>query len=218
MKLRIITILMLCILLNGCAANQQPVETIPVETEAAAAVIQPMADTAMEALEDSIVHISFSQDDVYQDESGTILLRMQIYTYDKFDIVDISGLKTGDTILLSDGALLVNSVERNDHGTVLINGGLEEGGLDLTTDDTGIYFVHGYSDMKSWYPVGQAEYPVSEDFIFTDSADLVQGAVTYKAADLLDGIPAPAYGYQPQNTTVRMENGQVVEMNRIYTP
>ena len=218
MKLRIITILMLCILLNGCAANQQPVETIPVETEAAAAVIQPLADTAMEALEDSIVNISFSQDDIYQDESGSVFLRMQIYTYDKYDMVDISGLKAGDTILLSDGAIQVTSVERNDYGTVLINGGLEEGGLDLTTDDTGIYFVHGYSDMKSWYPVGQAEYPVSEDFIFTDSADLEQGAVTYKAADLLDGIPAPAYGYQPQNTTVRMENGQVVEMNRIYTP
>lgn len=218
MKLRIITILMLCILLNGCAANQQPVETIPVETEAAAAVIQPLADTTMEALEDSIVHISFSQDDVYQDESGTILLRMQIYTYDKFDMMDISGLKTGDTILLSDGALLVNSVERNDHGTVLINGGLEEGGLDLATDDSGTYFAQGYSDMKSWYLVGEAECSVSEDFIFTDSADLEQGAVTYKAADLLDSIPASAYGYQPQNTTVRMENGQVVEMNRIYTP
>lgn len=218
MKLRILAIAMLCILLTGCAADQQPVETAPVETEAAAAVIQPLADTTMEALEDSIVNISFDQDDFYQDESGTVLLRMQIYTYDKFDMVDISGLKAGDTILLSDGALLVTSVERNDHGTVLINGGLEEGGLDLATDDSGIYFAQGYSDMKSWYLVGEAEYPVSEDFIFTDSADLEQGAVSYNAADLLDNIPASAYGYQPQNTTVRLENGQVVEMNRIYTP
>ena len=218
MKLRIITILMLCILLNGCAANQQPVETIPVETEAAAAVIQPLADTTMEALEDSIVHISFSQDDVYQDESGTILLRMQIYTYDKFDMMDISGLKTGDTILLSDGALLVNSVERNDHGTVLINGGLEEGGLDLATDDSGTYVAQGYSDMKSWYLVGEAECPVSEGFVFTDSADLDLGAASYTGEDLLAGIPVPELGYRPNNTIVRIENGEVAAMERIYTP
>lgn len=218
MKLRIFAFVMLCILLTGCAADQQPAETVPVEAEAAAAVIQPLPDTTMEALEDSIVHISFGQDDFYQDASGSVFLRMQVYTYDKFDMVDISGLKAGDTILLSDGAIQVTSVERNDYGTVLINGGLEEGGLDLATDDSGTYFVHGYSDMKSWYPVGQAECPVSEAFIFTDGADLEQGEVTYNADNLLDSIPAPAYGYQPQNTTVRLENGQVAEMNRMYTP
>ena len=218
MKLRIFAFVMLCILLTGCAADQQPAETVPVEAEAAAAVIQPLPDTTMEALEDSIVHISFGQDDFYQDASGSVFLRMQIYTYDKFDMVDISGLKVGDTIFLSDGELLVTSVERNDYGAVLINGGLEEGGLDLAADDSGIYFAHGYSDMKSWYLVGEAECPVSDKFVFTDNVDPEKKEVTYSAENLLESLPAPEYGYQPQNTTVRIENGQVVAMDRIYTP
>ena len=51
-----------------------------------------------------------------------------------------------------------------------------------------------------------------------DKADLELGETVYSAADLVNGIPADAYGYQPQNTTVRIENGYVVAMERIYTP
>ena len=112
----------------------------------------------------------------------------------------------------------VNSVERNAQGTVLVNGGLDEGGFDLATDDNGIYFVHGYSDMKSWIPVGSAEFVVSDTFVFYDSADLELGTAIYDAEDLMNAIPESLFGYQPQNTTVRIENGEVAEMNRIYTP
>ena len=224
MKLRVITIILLCFLLTGCAnaKNQtvQPegsinVEPIVVET---ATVIRPLVDTTMETLEDSVVHISFGQDDFYKDVSGNIFMRMQIYSYDKFDMVDVSGLKAGDVILLSGEGILVNTVERNDRGTILVNGGLDEGGLDLATDDSGIYFIQGYSDMKSWNLVGKTECPVSDSFVFTDNVDLEREEVIYSAENLLESIPAPEYGYQPQNTTVRIENGQVVAMDRIYTP
>lgn len=226
MKIRIFTVLLLCVLLTGCLNTknppEQPTESVPaatiVEETEIAAVIQPLPDTTMESIRDSIVHVSFGQEDVYQDDSGNICLRVQVYSYDQFDMVDISGLKAGDTILLSGEAVQVHSVERNDYGTVLINGGLDEGGFDLATDDSGIYFVHGYSDMKTWNLVGEVEYPVSDDFVFTDSADLEQDEVIYSAEDLLDSIPAEEYGYQPQNTTIRMENGLVVAMERIYTP
>lgn len=226
MKIRIFTVLLLCVLLTGCLNTknppEQPTESVPaatiVEETEIAAVIQPLPDTTMESIRDSIVHVSFGQEDVYQDDSGNICLRVQVYSYDQFDMVDISGLKAGDTILLSGEAVQVHSVERNDYGTVLINGGLDEGGFDLATDDSGIYFVHGYSDMKTWNLIGEVDCPVSDDFIFTDSADLEKDEVIYSAEDLLDSIPAEEYGYQPQNTTIRMENGLVVAMERIYTP
>ena len=226
MKIRIFTVLLLCVLLTGCLNTknppEQPTESVPaatiVEETEIAAVIQPLPDTTMESIRDSIVHVSFGQEDVYQDDSGNICLRVQVYSYDQFDMVDISGLKAGDTILLSGEAVQVHSVERNDYGTVLINGGLDEGGFDLATDDSGIYFVHGYSDMKTWNLIGEVDCPVSDDFIFTDSADLEKDEVIYSAEDLLDSIPAEEYGYQPQNTTIRMENGLVVAMERVYTP
>ena len=226
MKLKILTIVMLCAILAGCTSSgskpEQPAEPTAVETKAeetvAAAVIRPLPDTTMEALENSVLNISFTQNDLYQDESGKTILRMQIYTYEKFDMVDISRLKAGDIFLHSGEEIPVESVERNAHGTVLVNGGLDEGGFDLATDDSGIYYVHGYSDMKSWIPVGIAEFVISETFVFNDSADLELGTAVYDAEDLVNGVPESIFGYQPQNTTVRIENGQVVEMNRIYTP
>lgn len=226
MKLRIFIILLLCILLSGCRRSgtkpEQTTVPAPVETKiektTAVAVIRPLPDTTMNSLDNSVLNISFMQNDFYQDESGEMKLRMQIYSYEKFDLVDISDLKAGDTIILSGEEILVKFVERNDYGTVLINGGLDEGGFDLATDDSGIYFVHGYSDVKAWMPVADAEFVVSETFVFHDSANLELDTVVYDAEDLVNGVPESIFGYQPQNTTVRIENGQVVEMNRIYTP
>jgi hypothetical protein len=218
--------LLLCILLSGCRRSgtkpEQTTVPAPVETKiektTAVAVIRPLPDTTMNSLDNSVLNISFMQNDFYQDESGEMKLRMQIYSYEKFDLVDISDLKAGDTIILSGEEILVKFVERNDYGTVLINGGLDEGGFDLATDDSGIYFVHGYSDVKAWMPVADAEFVVSETFVFHDSANLELDTVVYDAEDLVNGVPESIFGYQPQNTTVRIENGQVVEMNRIYTP
>ena len=107
MKIRIFTVLLLCVLLTGCFNTpnppEQPTESVPAETiveeTEIAAVIQPLPDTTMESIRDSIVHVSFGQEDVYQDDSGNICLRVQVYSYDQFDMVDISGLKAGDTIL-----------------------------------------------------------------------------------------------------------------------
>lgn len=226
MKLQIFSVFLFCILLMGCRCSvsnpEQITEPVQVETNAEntvfSKVIRPLPDTTMQGLENSVLHISFDQNDFYQDETGDIYLRMQIYAYEKFDLVDISGLKAGDIILLSGEEIPVKSVERNAYGMVLVNGGLDEAGFDLATDDSGIYFLHGYSDMKSWILLGEAELVVSDTFVFHDSADLESGTVVYDANDMLEAMPEVAFGYQPQNTTVRIEDGRVVEMNRIYTP
>ena len=217
--------LLLCALLAGCtnAGNQPEQPAVPSQTEttvteAAVSVIRPLPDTTMEALNDSIVNLSFGQNDFYRDASGSVLLRMQVYSYEKFDMVDIAGLKAGDTIILSGEEINVNSVERDNYGGVLVNGGLDEGGFDLATDDEGIYYEHGYSDMKSWYLVGEAECNVADSFVFTDSSDLEVGTRTYTAEDFMNGNAVFDYGYLPQSTTVRIENGQIVAMERIYTP
>lgn len=229
MKKHLSVVLLLCILLGGCAPSQpkgEPsVEPVQMETAVnteesveAAVVILPLPDNTMDELDNAIVNVSFSQGDFYRNESGDIFLRMQVYTYDKYDLVDISGLKAGDTILLSDEETLVSSVERNEYGTVMVNGGLDEGGVDLVTDDSGVYYALGYNDVKSWNLAGEAEYIVSESFVFSDSADLEQGLVTYTAEDLVNAGSELCNGFQPQNTMVRIEDGQVVAMERIYTP
>ena len=235
MKVHILAILMLCLLLAGCGApaaqpeaptqatavETQTQETASAETDEAEVVpvaILPLPDTTMDAMEDGILNVSIGQGDFFREDGGEICLHVQIYSYDKFDMVDIAGMKEGDMLLLCGEGITVNKLERNEFGTILVNGGLDEGGVDLASDDSGIYYAQGYSDVKYWNLLGENQFPVSENFVFTDCVDPEAGEVTYSAGELVENLPGTEYGYQPQNTTVRIENGQVVAMERIYTP
>lgn len=230
MKKVVSLMVLVCVLLAGCNAAGEPTAsespaTKPAHTEDASTpgaegmkVIQPLPDGTMEALSDSIVSVSFGEGDFYRTDSGETMLRVQVYAYDKYDLVDISMLQPGDILKTCDGEVVVESTQTNEFGAILINGGLDNGGLNLVTDDSGIYCVQGYSDLKSWYLAGEAELPVSDSFEFTDYADRDKGTVVLRAAAFLNKDPGIDYRYQPHDTVIRIENGQVVAMERSYTP
>ena len=134
-----------------------------------------------------------------------------------YDMVDIADLKVGDTIVRHAGEVKVVSKEQSETGTVSINGGLENGGFDLATDNCGTFYETGFNDVKNWYEIGEATIRVSVDFKGIDNANLEQGEVIICPGDFLIG-EATNYAFTPCNTTVRVENGQIVEMNRVYTP
>lgn len=230
MKKRIAVLALICLLLTGCGSAQSAEEnttapaaqtTAPAETTQpveGANTVLPLPDTTMENLDDCTAAVSFSLEDFRQTDSGAVLLRMQVYSYDQFDMVDIAALKAGDTIVIGGQEVAVASVERNESGTVLINGGMDQDGYDLITEDNGIFYVRDYSDMKWWNMVGDAEYQVADDFVFTDSSNLEIDPVTYTAGEFLAAADAIDDYFRPQNTTVRIENGQIVSMERVYTP
>ena len=89
--------------------------------------------------------------------------------------------------------------------------------MDLVTDDSGIFYEAGFNDHKSWYAAGNATIRVSVDFIFTDNADPEQGEVIFYPGSFLIG-EVTSYDFTPYNTTIRIEDGQIVEMNRRYIP
>ena len=99
----------------------------------------------------------------------------------------------------------------------MINGGLDQGGIDLVTDDCGIFFERGLSDAKNWYEIGKATIRVSADFKGTDRADPEQAALTLYPGDFLIGA-VTNYDFTPYNTTLRVENGQIVAMERVFIP
>lgn len=111
----------------------------------------------------------------------------------------------------------LESVERNDNGSILINGGLDEGGFDLITDDSGCFYECGYNDAKNWYEIGEASIAVSSDFVCYDTSDLEKGEILYNP-DSFQTSGIANYGFTPYNTTIRVENNQIVEMYRVYTP
>jgi hypothetical protein len=57
-------------------------------------------------------------------------MELKIYTYDKYDMVDIARLKVGDTVVRHSGEVKIISKEKNETGTISINGG-----FDLVTDN-----------------------------------------------------------------------------------
>ena len=179
--------------------------------------ISPLPDTTMENLTDATVAVSLEAGDVYVDDEGILQMKVRIYTYDLYDMVDIAMLKVGDVLVRHDGEVEVTALHTNESGTVYVNGGLDEGGFDLVTDDSGVYFEMGYSDMKSWYEVGEATLRVSADFVGKDRADLDLGEVEFYPGSFLNEEVVVEH-FTPHNTTIRIEDGQVVEMTRRYTP
>ena len=231
LKKILIPILILCLLLTGCAKTPEasapeakPVEqpaaseapAVEESAEEASRSIAPLPDTTMDNLSDCILSVSLDKDSVYTDESGTVQMSVKIYSYDKYDMVDISMLREGDTIISHSGEVEVSTLERKD-GCILINGGLDANGIELATDDYGVFFESGYNDAKSWYEVGEATFPLAEGFVCYDYADMDKGEVLLNADSFINGEIEVFY-FSPHNTGIRLEKGQVVEMNRIYVP
>ena len=215
-KLMLILTLILCLLLAACG-NANANEAGGTGENAAAVTVNPLADTTMENLTDAILSVSLEEGDAYVDDTGKMQMDVTIYTHDKYDMLDISKLKVGDIIVTHAGEVEITSLEQKESGTICINGGLEGGGFDLATDESGVFYEVGFNDAKNWYEVGEATIRVSVDFKGYDNADPDKGEVIIYPGDfLIEGVVN--YDFTPFNTTIRVEAGQIVEMNRVYVP
>ncbi|MBR4138521.1 MAG: hypothetical protein IKT88_00990 [Lachnospiraceae bacterium] len=195
-----------CLLLAGCGNEQKEVK-----------MINPIPDTTMENLTDSILSVSLEEGDAYVDDNGIMQMDLKIYTHDKYDMVDISQMKEGDMIITHNEEIEVVSIEQFESGLIFINGGLENGGIDLFTDENGVYYETGFDDARNWYEVGEATIRVSTDFEGVDNADPEQGEILLYPGSFLIG-EVVNYNFTPYNTTVRVEGGQIVGMNRVFVP
>ena len=180
-------------------------------------IVSPLPDATMENLTDAILSISLEEGDAYVDDTGNMQMDLTIYSYDKYDMVDISTLKVGDILVTHAGEVEIATLERKENGTILINGGLYEDGFDLITDETGVFYECGYNDAKNWYEIGKATIQASADFVYYDTSDLEKGEVLYYPGSFLVG-EVTDYNFTPYNTTIRVENNQIIEMHRVYMP
>lgn len=200
--------------------NEAVPTTAPTEAPAPAAkTIAPLPVTIdMSNLTDCTVAVSFDKGDAYVDENGVMQLKARVYTYDLYDMVDIAMLAVGDTIILRGEEVLVTDLVRTDSSAVQINGGLDMGGYELITNGHTVYFETGYSDVKTYFELGEAVLTVSEDFVLVDSADPAGDAKTFTFTDLSTDKVAYIYGFDPNNTRIVIEGGAVTQMERVYTP
>lgn len=153
-------------------------------------------------------------------------MSMDVYSYDAYEKDAIDGLKEGDVISTHlDGAdkaqdVTVESIETDAQtGYVTINGGIEQGGVDLTLDHD-VYRTITFDDYPVYYKVGELTLPLADDVTMEDSsADPQASAVESDGAAAVEA----AFNADPDywicnNTTVFTDNGKVSNINRVWVP
>ena len=178
--------------------------------------VEPLPESLdLNALTDATVAASFGAEDI-SEKDGKMEISLTVYDYDVYDMVDISQLAVGDTIVVDGKDMVVTSREDKD-GFVTINGGLEQGGVDLTSDDSGVYYAVGLDDAKSYHELGRITVPVAEGFVLTDNSDPEYPDATYAASDLAK-LAGESVGFTANNTLATIEHGELTVLARSYTP
>lgn len=81
---------------------------------------------------------SFTVDDVKTQENQTGI-HLTAYDYERFDASGIENLKAGDTLVIDQKEMKVETVEPQSDTWIQVNGGLEEDGCDLYKGEDGLY-------------------------------------------------------------------------------
>ena len=193
--------------------------TIVVFSDSPQSMIAPLPSAFdLENMENCTISVSLNVGDAYMDDAGNGYMKLTVYDYDLYDMVDISSLKAGNIMLLRGKNVPVTSVERLDTGLVLVNGGIDNGGFDLWSDEDTVYYESGYSDAKAFYELGEVALPVSQNFRFVDSSDLDNEPIECTFENLIDDSADFDYYFTPHNTRIVIESGYVTEMHRVYVP
>ena len=184
-----------------------------------AKVINPLPETLdVNALDNCTVAVSLEKGDVYVDDNGKMVMNLTVYSYELYDMVDISTLEENDVIVRQNKEVKITGLERLDSGLVRINGGEENGGFDLVSNDNTVYYETGMNDIKAYYELGKVILPVSVDFEYIDDSNPDDKAKKYFPGDFLTDDAGIEYNFTPNNTSIVIENGYIIRMNKVYMP
>lgn len=199
-------------------------EKAQAETEAQEAtsdsgkMISPLPFTIdMNNPEDFTLPASFNSNDI-NTESGE--LTFTIYSQDLYDAVDINMMQQGDTLYYDGGEIVVDVIESRD-GTLLVNGGYEEGGCNLVGYEGGTYTAVQANDYPTFSEIGTLTLPLSDSITISDASNDPNSPKTAELDDIDDyksDLADWQLNYNCLNTTVEVSNGKIVSIKRIWIP
>lgn len=180
--------------------------------------VNPLAsDVSVDSLTDCTVAASFSVGD-FDWRGGR--LAMTIYNAYRYDAADVARMQVGDTIVYEGKSLPIDSIERRD-SFVIVNGGIEEGGAELTASTGGTYRATTLDDHSVYRVLGKRAVPLAEDFVFidcrespTDPSDTIRSGQKAYIEKLRDYKRE----FSPLNTRVRIEGGAIKGIHRHWIP
>lgn len=216
----------------GCGASSS--------TASSTSVVPASSHVAEEGTMEPINRLTWNLDDLDDPETTTFIsasvssgvqggsLTAKVFSYDLYKKEEVEDLAVGDKITFHEEGTAwnqyvtaeVSSVEKNDqYDIVTINGGAEQGGVDLLLDgDT--YRTMTFDDYPVYYEMGEKTLPLAENVVLKDSsADPQAEAVETTGADAVAAaINADPDHWTVYNTTLVVQGGRILEVRRIWVP
>ncbi len=190
---------------------------MPIETSTEEICVEPIQSMYdVNDLSNSEFAASFTADDVKTQENQTSI-HLTAYDYEQFNASEIENLKVGDTLVIDQKEMKVESVEPQSDSWIQINGGLEQDGCDLYKGEDGLYYEMQL-ESKSYQPMTELELPLTKNFVFMDSSDPDKQGQKYNTEEFLDLLKDDVYGFYPNNSTVTVENGEITQITRNFIP
>ena len=205
------------------AASPAASSEVVSQPETAEGVVLPIAQGSLEEIKTGSYQFAA---DITSVDAKKHQMTMTVYAYDSYRAEDIDGLEAGKAIRIHpDGAveaqdLTVESIERNEEtGIVSINGGIEQGGVDLWRSND-VYRTVTYDDYPVYYMVGELVLPMDENITLSDSSSGVDAASveTNGTNSVASAVGADLDSWTEYNTTVSTTDGKVSNILRIWVP
>ncbi len=204
--------LLTAVAMTGCGSTAS--DTAP----GAVTPLYPMT-SAEDALADGGYSVSFTADDLVKTDTG-YELTVEVYDYDRYEMEDIDNLAKGSKIQFCNEEITVDEVEKDaDTGYVTINGGIENGGIELTVED-GMYRTETMDDYPNYYSVGKVTIPLSEDVTFEDQAGSESGenSTVVELDELPDAIADSELAFNCNSTEIMVRQEEIVQIIRHWVP
>ncbi len=197
-------------------AQEHPMQLLPLNDKVE--LTDPMAD--------GTYHVAFQAEDI-MNVGDTFFLTAEFFDYDRYDAAMVEQLQVGDTIQVCGEMVTVDSVDfMQDSGTgdtyvVYINGGIDYDGINLLANaEKTVYRTVTWNDFPLYYSVGEMGCVISHDIVLKDQKDDPSATPVEADFQALPGWVTDAVnGYFVQfSTTLTMENGEAIMIDRVYTP
>lgn len=237
-KMAVLTAALALGLMTGCSASaSSSTASSAASSEAASSVASSEAASEENGAVNTVepIEIDESVDNLLNGDSsykvhaaitdvGDSGVTLEVYSYDAYEQDDINNLKVGDVIRTHDGMtneltdMTIETLEHNENDDVVINGGIEEGGVELWTD-RGVYRTVSMDGYPVYYEVGTVTLPLADDVTIEDSSaeSTASAIVTTGAADA-EAYIASDDNWTVYNTTLFVQNGQVFDVQRVWVP
>lgn len=170
-------------------------------------------------IENGIYNVCIDESGITETD-GKYTIRTEIYTEETYDIVDINRMAEGDVIYINGQLLPVNLITKTDNGFIEVNGGIENGGSALRPVDESNCYVYCGMDMESSYARrGIAGIAVSDNVKLIDNRDPAEEKV-YTGSEAVSALKEIVKDYPMTcyECIITVENGEIIEIHRIYRP